>query len=509
MTWRDALLLALLLAPPGVRLRPGMVARGACWARVTAPLFTSRCAPRSGAPTSAASCRPGIPSSFSGTPLLAAYRPGAFYPLMPVLALLPPFTAFQALVLAVAGACRHADLRLRAAARARAAWAPRRRRWASPSARTSWPTSATPRRSWPLPLLPLVAPRGRGAPGPRPARAAARPRGRGGAAPARRLSRGGRRRRDPRRSGWRRSLPHAARSDDRRARALSLLAVARRPPARRTPARPRLLAPGTPRARGAPARPPHLARCPGRRDRPRGALRLAHPRPAMALAALPLVLTPSGSAGPRRRSSPASPCWASRPGWQIRERARSWRTSPWPCSSGCRSRHSGPRGRSHSDAASGLRSSWPASLPQRRSRSRPPSPAPSPQVLAGAVGVLALALILLLRSRRTPAIRWRPTSFLLAARRPPSCCSLRAAQAWAGAPTADELGAADSHSRSHRPGHGTAPHDERTLSLVEAWPRGAEADLACANRADLAGRRNVNGYDPLVPARAPRRCSTA
>src|SRR6266704_1397291 len=40
------------------------------------------------------------PGAFSGTPLLAAYRPGAFYPPMPLLALLPPFLAFQLLVLA-------------------------------------------------------------------------------------------------------------------------------------------------------------------------------------------------------------------------------------------------------------------------------------------------------------------------------------------------------------------------------------------------------------------------
>ena len=38
-------------------------------------------------------------SIFSGTPLLASYRPGALHPLMLALAALPPFTAFQALVL--------------------------------------------------------------------------------------------------------------------------------------------------------------------------------------------------------------------------------------------------------------------------------------------------------------------------------------------------------------------------------------------------------------------------
>jgi hypothetical protein len=40
------------------------------------------------------------PSSFSGTPLLAAYRPGAFHPLMAALTVFPPGTAFQLLVLA-------------------------------------------------------------------------------------------------------------------------------------------------------------------------------------------------------------------------------------------------------------------------------------------------------------------------------------------------------------------------------------------------------------------------
>ena len=38
-------------------------------------------------------------SAFCGTPLLAAYRPGALHPLMPLLALLPPLAAFQLLVL--------------------------------------------------------------------------------------------------------------------------------------------------------------------------------------------------------------------------------------------------------------------------------------------------------------------------------------------------------------------------------------------------------------------------
>ncbi len=41
---------------------------------------------------------------------------------------------------------------------------------------------------------------------------------------------------------------------------------------------------------------------------------------------------------------------------------------------------------------------------------------------------------------------------------------------------------------------------ERTLSLGTSWPRARERDLAWANLASFAGRRNVNGYDPMVPA---------
>lgn len=61
---------------------------------------------------------------FSGTPLLAAYRPGALYPPMALLALLPPFEAFQLLVvgsLALAGGLLFLYLR-RLGASAMGAW---------------------------------------------------------------------------------------------------------------------------------------------------------------------------------------------------------------------------------------------------------------------------------------------------------------------------------------------------------------------------------------------------
>ena len=41
---------------------------------------------------------------------------------------------------------------------------------------------------------------------------------------------------------------------------------------------------------------------------------------------------------------------------------------------------------------------------------------------------------------------------------------------------------------------------QRTLTLATSWPRARERDLAWANRASFAGLRNVNGYDPMVPA---------
>jgi len=54
------------------------------------------------------------PHVFSGAPLLAAYRPGAFYPLMPVLSPFSPFTAFQLLILlSLSGAAALAFLYLR------------------------------------------------------------------------------------------------------------------------------------------------------------------------------------------------------------------------------------------------------------------------------------------------------------------------------------------------------------------------------------------------------------
>jgi hypothetical protein len=70
--------------------------------------------------------------------------------------------------------------------------------------------------------------------------------------------------------------------------------------------------------------------------------------------------------------------------------------------------------------------------------------------------------------------------------------------AWAGAPTVAELEqrTPTREALDHAMGERRA---QRTLTLATAWPRARESDLAWANRASFTGRRNVNGYDPMVP----------
>ncbi len=122
---------------------------------------------------------------------------------------------------------------------------------------------------------------------------------------------------------------------------------------------------------------------------------------------------------------------------------------------------------------------------------------PLPRELAAPVGLLALAFILylLLAGSGRPAAAH---VFLL-----PLAASLLlqpwARQAWAGAPTAGDLQRATPTRQAID--HVMGPRrGERILSLVESWPRAREDDLASANRAVFVGRRNVDGYDPLVPA---------
>ena len=72
-------------------------------------------------------------------------------------------------------------------------------------------------------------------------------------------------------------------------------------------------------------------------------------------------------------------------------------------------------------------------------------------------------------------------------------------RAWAGAPTPAEL----EHATPTREALDLAMGErraERTLSIALSWPQARAKDLAWANLATFAGLRNVNGYDPMVPA---------
>ncbi|MET0554612.1 MAG: hypothetical protein ABW221_16335 [Vicinamibacteria bacterium] len=123
---------------------------------------------------------------------------------------------------------------------------------------------------------------------------------------------------------------------------------------------------------------------------------------------------------------------------------------------------------------------------------------PLPQTLAGATGVLALSIIIYLPNA-TDADPIKAGVFLL----PLTAAFLLqpyGRRVWKDAPTAQEL----------REGSGTraaldrtmgASRDQPALALVEEWPRALAADLAYANLAGPLGRRSVNGYEPLAPQR--------
>jgi hypothetical protein len=121
---------------------------------------------------------------------------------------------------------------------------------------------------------------------------------------------------------------------------------------------------------------------------------------------------------------------------------------------------------------------------------------PLDRELAAPVGLLALGLILyfaLAASNDPVAAR----VFLL-----PLAASFLlqpwGRHAWAGAPSVRELllgtPTLEAIDRAMGP-----RRDERTLALAETWPRARAYDLAWANLATFADRRNVNGYDPMVP----------
>jgi hypothetical protein len=491
MTFRDALLLALLAVLPALAHAPawweGRLLGPGDGAALHFPLRTEvwRAYERGDLPT-------WNPSVFSGTPLLAAYRPGAFYPPMPALALLPPFAAFQALVLASLGATgmfTYAYLR-RIGARRVGAYAAGLAFPLGPYLVAHLGDTATLVAAPLLPLSLLAAEA-------HLARGTARSTAGLAVAVALLLLAG-----SPEAAGaaailvvGRLVLAHAAEKTMARPRS-SLLALA----AGFFLAAPQLL----------PAFGAWLAAGPGSAGAatapgavPEGVTGLvvryvSHtPAPAMALAALPLVLTHVWvrraaaallvglvllSRQPRL-ADPGSGAlladfvlavllglslsaqWAAR-NEPLGRRLRAWLLLACLAST----------------AALSVAATVAGALPQ---------------VLAGAVGVLAVSLILYfhLADSADPVAAHAflialTASFLL---------QPHGREAWAGAPTPYELARPTPTREAIDRVMGTRLHDERTLSLVEAWPRAAEADLAFANRAGLVGRHNADGYDPLVP----------
>jgi hypothetical protein len=123
---------------------------------------------------------------------------------------------------------------------------------------------------------------------------------------------------------------------------------------------------------------------------------------------------------------------------------------------------------------------------------------PLPQTLAGAIGVLALALILYFpNATADDPVRagvWLlplTVSFLL---------QPHGRRVWESAPTRTEL-LRGSATRESLDTVMAARRSEPLLTLATEWPAGEERDLAWANLGPLAGRRNVNGYDPMVSLR--------
>jgi hypothetical protein len=117
--------------------------------------------------------------------------------------------------------------------------------------------------------------------------------------------------------------------------------------------------------------------------------------------------------------------------------------------------------------------------------------------LAGPVGLLALGFVLYFAlaeasSPVTAHVFLLPlaASFLL---------QPWGRQVWATAPTVAELEQA-SPTRSAVDRAMGPRRAQRTLTLSTGWPAGRERDLAWDNLATFTGRRNVNGYDPMVPA---------
>jgi len=122
---------------------------------------------------------------------------------------------------------------------------------------------------------------------------------------------------------------------------------------------------------------------------------------------------------------------------------------------------------------------------------------PLPQTLAGAVGVLALSLILYfsLAESRDPVVAsvWLlplTVSFLL---------QPHGRQVWDSAPLAREVAPGTATRVAVDRTMGSRRH-ERVLTLTRVWP-GAPLDLGLGGLGAFTGRQSAGGYDPMVPLR--------
>ena len=122
---------------------------------------------------------------------------------------------------------------------------------------------------------------------------------------------------------------------------------------------------------------------------------------------------------------------------------------------------------------------------------------PLPQLLAGALGVLALAFVVFLALGGSESFV-KAHLFLL-----PLTVSMllqpHGRAVWAGAPTEAEI-YVGTPTRQALDRAMLPRREERVLSLVRGWPREAALDLGYAGLGAVTGRRNANGYDPLVSA---------
>jgi hypothetical protein len=123
---------------------------------------------------------------------------------------------------------------------------------------------------------------------------------------------------------------------------------------------------------------------------------------------------------------------------------------------------------------------------------------PLPQTLAGAVGVLALAIIVYLPNA-ADVDPIKAGVFLL-----PLTVSFvlqpYGRRVWADAPSETDL-QRGSGTRSALDRTMGASRDQPALTLATSWPRVEAADLAFSNLAGPLGRRSVNGYVPIAPWR--------